>query len=88
MSFTWPDIPFQGSEVTAFAVAYKELAEEILGDYYDDLGPFGDIGKLEMPYVEKSVVKKFIGRRYFICFFHNSTKIWYNWSWYRFCIRK
>ena len=57
MSFTWPTVPYQGSEVTAFAAAYKELAEEILGDYYDDLGPFGDIGKLEMPYVEKSVVK-------------------------------
>jgi hypothetical protein len=60
MSFTWPDIPYQGSEVTAFAAAYKELAEEILGDYYDDLGPFGDIGKLEMPYVEKSVVKNLL----------------------------
>jgi len=57
MSFTWPDIPYQGSEVTAFVTAYKELAEEILGDYYDDLGPIFDIGELEMPYVEKSVVK-------------------------------
>lgn len=57
MSFTWPTVPYQGSEVTAFVTAYKELAEAILGDYYDDLGPFGDIGELEMPYVEKSVVK-------------------------------
>lgn len=58
MTFSWPDIPFQGTEVTAFANAYKELAEEILNDYYDnDLGPFGDIGELEMPYVQKSVVK-------------------------------
>jgi len=60
MSFIWPDIPFQGSEVTAFVTAYKELAEHILNDYYDDLGPFGDIGELEMPYVEKSVVKELL----------------------------
>tara|TARA_B100000035_G_scaffold272377_1_gene247679 strand:+ start:22 stop:1092 length:1071 start_codon:yes stop_codon:yes gene_type:complete len=57
MTFNWPDIPFQGTEVTAFANAYKELAVEILNDYYDDLGPFGDIGELEVPYVEKAVVK-------------------------------
>ena len=60
MTFNWPDIPFQGTEVTAFANAYKELAVEILNDYYDDLGPFGDIGELEMPYVEKAVVKELL----------------------------
>ena len=60
MTFNWPNIPFQGTEVTAFANAYKELAEAILDDYYDDLGPFGDIGELEVPYVEKAVVKELL----------------------------
>ena len=32
MTFNWPDIPFSGTEVDAFVVEYKALAEAI----YDD----------------------------------------------------
>ena len=31
--FNWPDIPFSGTEVDAFVVEYKALAEEIIEDY-------------------------------------------------------
>jgi hypothetical protein len=60
MSFTWPTIPFQGPEVTAFAVAYKELAEAVLNQYFDNGGPTGQAGELENPYVEKQVVKELL----------------------------
>ena len=60
MSFTWPEIPFQGTEVTAFADAYKELAEAVLDEYFDGGGPTGQAAELESPYVEKSVVKELL----------------------------
>lgn len=60
MTFNWPDIPFQGTEVTAFANAYKELAEAILDEYFDNGGPTGQAGELEVPYVEKEVVKELL----------------------------
>ena len=42
-SFNWPDIPFSGTEVDAFVVEYKALAESIMEDYdttfrYDSTG--------------------------------------------------
>ncbi len=60
MSFTWPDIPYQGSEVTAFAAAYKELAESVLDEYFDFGGPTGEITGIEGPYTEKLVVKELL----------------------------
>lgn len=57
MTFNWPDIPFTGEEVEAFANAYKELAEAI----YDDYQVNGDVGKafndLKMPYRDSEVIK-------------------------------
>lgn len=58
MSFTWPDIPFQGTEVTAFAAAYKELAEAILDDYFHS--PIGHQADMVLPYKEKLVVKELL----------------------------
>lgn len=60
MSFTWPNIPFQGSEVTDFAAAYKELAESVLDEYFDFGGPTGLIAGIEGPYIEKLVVKELL----------------------------
>ena len=36
MSFNWPDIPFSGTEVDAFVVEYKALAQAIYDDWDDD----------------------------------------------------
>ena len=58
MSFTWPDIPFQGTEVTAFAAAYKELAEAILDDYFHS--PIGHQADMVLPYKEKLVMKELL----------------------------
>ena len=58
MSFTWPDIPFQGTEVTAFVTAYKELAEAILDDYFHS--PIGHQADMVLPYKEKLVVKELL----------------------------
>jgi len=60
MSFTWPTVPYQGSEVTAFAAAYKELAEAVLSEYFDFGGPTGEIAGIEGPYIEKLVVKELL----------------------------
>lgn len=38
MSFNWPVIPFAGSEVEAFVIAYKELAESIYENFLDEVG--------------------------------------------------
>lgn len=67
MSFTWPDIPFQGSEVTAFAAAYKELAEHILDDYFN--APIGPLQHMEAPYRSKLVVKELLQEGlFYACF--------------------
>jgi len=36
MTFNWPDIPFSGTEVDAFVVEYKALAQTIYDDWDDD----------------------------------------------------
>jgi len=59
MSFTWPTIPFQGPEVTAFATAYKELAEEILNNYYFN-APIGHQADMVLPYREKLVMEQLL----------------------------
>lgn len=58
MSFTWPTIPFQGPEVTAFAAAYKELAEEVLSYYFNS--PIGHLADVTSPYREKLVMKELL----------------------------
>ncbi len=67
MSLTWPDIPFQGSEVTAFATAYKELAEAILDDYFN--APIGHLADMVLPYKEKLVMEKLLQEGlFYACF--------------------
>ena len=58
MTFNWPDIPFQGTEVTAFAAAYKELAEAVL-DYYFN-APIGHQSDMVLPYREKLVMEQLL----------------------------
>ena len=36
MTFNWPDIPFSGTEVDAFVVEYKALAQSIYDEWDDD----------------------------------------------------
>jgi len=36
MSFNWPAIPFNGTEVDAFVIAYKELAESIYQEMWEE----------------------------------------------------
>ena len=67
MTFNWPDIPFQGTEVTAFANAYKELAEAILDDYFNS--PIGHLADVVLPYKEKAVVKELLQEGlFYACF--------------------
>lgn len=61
MTLTWPDIPFVGTEVTAFVAAYKELAESIYADinlqsekvYLTDV----EYAKFKKPYIHKEFLK-------------------------------
>ena len=67
MTFNWPNIPFQGTEVTAFANAYKELAEAILDDYFNS--PIGHLADVVLPYKEKAVVKELLQEGlFYACF--------------------
>jgi len=66
MSFNWPDIPFSGTEVDAFVVEYKALAESILNDY-DEYSTTvqtveTEIDKiiLKSPYREKENIKLYL----------------------------
>lgn len=43
MSFNWPNLEFSGSEVDAFVLAYKELAESITTDYENHSVPLTDL---------------------------------------------
>ena len=58
MSFNWPDIPFSGTEVDAFVVAYKEFAQEILDAFPKEFySESTDVGHLLLPYGTKQNLK-------------------------------
>lgn len=61
MTFNWPDIPFSGTEVDAFVVEYKALAEAILNDMDDDndVHPVAAF-KLKTPYQSKQNLKIYL----------------------------
>lgn len=68
MSFTWPDIPFQGTEVEEFATAYKELAEHILDDYFNG-GPLNFLNLLEPAYGLKDITRELLQEGlFYACF--------------------
>ena len=53
MTFNWPDIPFSGTEVDAFVVEYKALAEAIIDEYEIDNNKVVVMDKIER-YLEES----------------------------------
>jgi hypothetical protein len=57
MTFNWPDIPFSGTEVDAFVVEYKALAQAIIDDYdnYDV-----NLGRVKLPFKHREDVKIFL----------------------------
>ena len=61
MSFNWPDVPFSGTQVDAFVVAYKAFAQEVL-DAYDT--EFYDaahsVEYIRLPYMTKENVKIYL----------------------------
>jgi len=61
MTFNWPDIPFSGTEVDAFVVAYKEFAQDVLDAYLTDFySESTDIGHLLLPYGTKENLKVYL----------------------------
>jgi hypothetical protein len=57
MTFNWPDIPFSGTEVDAFVVEYKALAQAIIDDYDDRrVG----ISSVKLPFQRREDVKIFL----------------------------
>tara|TARA_B100002019_G_C21251511_1_gene591383 strand:- start:590 stop:2083 length:1494 start_codon:yes stop_codon:yes gene_type:complete len=69
-SFNWPDIPFSGTEVDAFVVEYKALAEAIMEDYETfiridqttgaQIGDFTPKFSLKLPFQEQENVRTFL----------------------------
>tara|TARA_B100002019_G_scaffold94352_1_gene81299 strand:- start:1957 stop:3369 length:1413 start_codon:yes stop_codon:yes gene_type:complete len=64
MSFNWPDVPFSGTEVDAFVVEYKALAQTIYDTWYDEVG-MDDHGAvswehLEPPYESRENVRLYL----------------------------
>ena len=43
-TFNWPTVPFSGTEVDAFVVEFKALAQSIYDDWDDDTSIYGDDG--------------------------------------------
>ena len=64
MTFNWPDIPFSGTEVDAFVVEYKALAQTIYDTWFDEVG-MDDHGAvswehLEPPYESRENVRLYL----------------------------
>ena len=64
MTFNWPDIPFSGTEVDAFVVEYKALAQAIIDEYEIDNDKVVVMDKieryLEEPYRDKDFLKELL----------------------------
>jgi len=57
MSFNWPDIPFSGTEVDAFVVEYKALAQAI----YDEYENYNvNLNKVKLPFRHGEDVRIFL----------------------------
>ena len=57
MTFNWPDIPFSGTEVDAFVVEYKALAQAIIDDYDNrDV----NLNTVKLPFKNREDVKIFL----------------------------
>ena len=56
MTFDWPDIPFNGSEVSTFVDAYKDLGDAILDQWDEKVDP----RELHAPFTNKDTVKELI----------------------------
>ena len=57
MTFNWPDIPFSGTEVDAFVVEYKALAQAIIDDYDDRRV---NLTNVKLPFQRREDVKIFL----------------------------
>ena len=64
MTFNWPDIPFSGTEVDAFVVEYKALAQAIIDEYEIDNDKIIIMDKieryLEEPYRDINFLKELL----------------------------
>ena len=64
MTFNWPDIPFSGTEVDAFVVEYKALAQAIIDEYEIDNNKVVVMDKIELyleePYRDKDFLKELL----------------------------
>ena len=56
MTFNWPDIPFNGSEVSTFVDAYKDLGDAIIDQWDGKVDP----NELHAPFTNKDTVKELI----------------------------
>ena len=56
MTFNWPDIPFNGSEVSTFVDAYKDLGDAIIDQWDEKVDP----RELHAPFTNKDTVKELI----------------------------
>ena len=63
MTFNWPDVPFSGTKVDAFVVAYKAFAQEVLDAYNTSDHIYGEsngVEYLNLPYMTKENVKIYL----------------------------
>lgn len=62
MTFNWIEIPFTGAEVTTFVNAYKELAETIYENWFDEVEYDQEYhtSYLEDPFTNREVVKELL----------------------------
>jgi len=60
MSFNWPDIPFSGTEVDAFVVAYKEFAQDVLDAYLTEFSVDNSIEYIHLPYMTQENMKIYL----------------------------
>ena len=56
MTFNWPDIPFNGTEVSTFVDAYKDLGDAIIDQWDEKVDP----RELHAPFTNKDTVKELI----------------------------
>ena len=61
MSFNWPDVPFSGTQVDAFVVAYKAFAQEVLDAYSTQFyGEENSIEYLHLPYMTRENMRIYL----------------------------
>lgn len=60
MTFNWPDIPFSGTEVDAFVVAYKEFAQDVLDAYLTEFNVNNSLEHIHLPYLTQENMKIYL----------------------------